>query len=474
MDLLPKFKTESLNSLDISFGDKLLLALSGGPDSLTLFDLLLRVKEDYELTLGVFHLDHLLREESGEEAERVRLLCEGNEVEYWLKTSDIQKMKATASGSEEEVAREVRFAYMKEIYNRENFKAVLTGHQADDQVETMLFNLFRGAGMTGLRGMDFSTKKEGVLLYKPLLPFWREEIISYCKWRGLEPNIDKSNYALKYSRNRIREELIPYLQENFNPGLKETLYDTINIITDEDNFLNNLARNFYEDSLVFREEGRLDFDCGILAEVSIVMQRRIIRRAIEELKGSLVGIYQKHIEMITSALESEMNESETGKDYHLPGEIYCRFEYKILSFRAESWREEQLLSDYNIIAFKPGRYKLPGGSEILFEVYDLEDINWQKETGSNVVFFDFDKIAWPLKIRTRDEGDRFIPLNFNGTKKLKDFFIDAKSPVHIRNRIPILVDALGRIIWIAGMRMDDRFKITAKTKRLLLAKYIDN
>lgn len=474
MDLLPKFKTESLSSLDISPGDRLLLALSGGPDSLTLFDLLLRIKEDYNLSLGVFHLDHLLREESGAEAEKVKLICEQKEVEYWVETCDIQKMNETVSGSEEELARKVRFAYLKEIYSREGFKAVLTGHQADDQVETMLFNLFRGAGMTGLRGMDFSTKKEGVLLYKPLLPFWRKEITSYCRWRGLKPNIDKSNYTLEYSRNRIREELIPYLEKNFNPGLKETLYDTINIITDEDDFLNELVQNYYEESLLFQEEGRLEFDCVSLAEFNIVVQRRIIRRAIEELKGSLLGVYQKHIEIIISALKSEINESGTGKDYHLPGDVYCRFEYGILSFRDKSWKEKHLSSDYCIIATKPGRYQLPSGSEILLEVRDLKDVNWQKKTGNNISFFDFDKVNWPLKIRTRNEGDRFIPLNFNGSKKLKDFFIDAKVPLHIRNQIPILVDGLGRIMWLAGMRMDNRFKITGKTKRLLLAKYIDN
>ena len=469
MDLYKKFNKNILDIARITKKNKVLLSVSGGPDSLVMFDLSLRLREEFGIEFGVFHLDHQLREESEAEAEMVKKICEENKVEYWVEKEDISKLKTKNTGSIEAIAREVRFKYLSQIYFNNKFDGVLTGHQADDQIETVLFNLFRGSGLEGLSGMNVVSNYQKMLLIKPLLNIWRKEIEAYCTEKGLNPNIDKSNFTLEYTRNRIRNELIPYLEEHFNNSIKPTLFETINIISDEHKFINEIVNNSLAELIVESGEEYLDLDIKRLYNEDISIQRRIIRKAISQVKGNLDGIYQKHINILTDAIKYEVETDKTGKTYQLPAGFKCRIEYNIISFRSESWYNN--ISTYNRVFNNSGEFLLPDGSCFIFKEFAINDINWGEASEDKKVFIDYDEVNWPLILRHRKKGDRFKPLNMQGTKKVKDFFIDAKVPQHIRDRIPILVDGNGRIIWIVGERIDDRFKITSKTQKLLMLKY---
>lgn len=469
MDLYKTFKKNILDIAGITKENKLLLSVSGGPDSLVMFDLSLRLRNEFEIEFGVFHLDHQLREESEAEAEMVKKICKENAVESWIEKEDISKLNTKSTGSIEAIAREVRFEYLSKIYFTNEFDGVLTGHQADDQIETVLFNLFRGSGLAGLSGMNVASNYQKMLLIKPLLKIWRKEIESYCIEKGLSPNIDKSNFTLQYTRNRIRNELIPYLEEYFNDSIKSTLFETINIIGDEHKFINKIVNNTFAELIVGSGEEYLDLDIKRLYNEDISIQRRIIRKAILKVKGNLDGIYQKHINILTDAINYEIETDNTGKDYQLPAGLKCRIEYNIISFRSESWYNN--ISSYNRIFNNLGKFLLPDDSYFTLKEFAINDINWEKASGDKIVFIDYDEVNWPLILRHRKNGDRFKPLNMQGTKKVKDFFIDQKVPQHIRDRIPILVDGDGRIIWIVGERIDDRFKITSKTQSLLMLKY---
>lgn len=471
MDLYSRFKSNMVNIAGIKNNKKLLLSVSGGPDSLVMFDLSLKFREDFGIDFGVFHLDHQLREESDTEAEMVRSICEDNEVVYWIKQEDISKLNVEKGGSVEELARESRFKYLSEIYFENNFDGVLTGHQADDQIETMLFNLFRGAGLEGLSGMNLTSCYQKMLLIKPLLNIWRKEIEVYCDEKNLNPNIDKSNSTLKYSRNRIRNELIPYLEKHFNDSIKSTLYDTINIISDEHKFINNIVNNKFFELIVESGEEYLDLDIKELYNEDISIQRRIIRKAIFKVKRNLEGIYQKHISILIDAIKNEIEIEETGKEYQLPGGLICRVEYNILSFRTRKWYKKHNSSYLKQTITDTGRYLLSNGNYFGLENFKINDIDWKKINKDNIVFIDYDKVSWPLILRYREPGDRFIPLNMKGTKKVKDYFIDEKIPEHERDITPILVDAEKRIVWIVGERIDDRFKITSKTQNILMLNY---
>lgn len=469
MNLYKKFKRNIIDIAGINKNEKLLLSVSGGPDSLVMFDLALSLREELEIDFAVFHLDHQLRAESETEAEMVKNICEDNEVDYWIEKEDISKLNINRAGSIEAIAREARFKYLSEIYFENKFAGVLTGHQANDQIETVLFNLFRGAGLEGLSGMNVISYYQKIFLIKPLLNIWREEIEAYCSEKGLNPNIDKSNFTLKYTRNRIRNELIPYLERHFNDSIKSTLFETINLISDDHKFINKIVDATLDKLIIESGEEYLDLDIKELYNEDISIRRRIIRKSILKVKGNLDGIYQKHINILIDAINNEVESDETGKDYHLPGELVCRVEYKVISFRTEDWYNYN--SDYNKVINDLGEYLLSDGNCFELKMFNINEIDWKKVSEDNIVFIDFDKINWPLLLRHRKDGDRFKPLNMDGSKKVKDFFIDEKVPKHIRDRIPILVDAEGRIIWIVGERIDDRFKITSKTQNILMLKY---
>lgn len=471
MDLYKRFKSNMLDTAGIKKNKKLLLSVSGGPDSLVMFDLSLRLREEIGVDLGVFHLNHQLREKSETEAEMVRSICEDNEVVCWIEKEDISKLNKEKAGSIEAIARETRFKYLRRIYFENNFDGVLTGHQADDQIETMLFNLFRGAGLEGLSGMNLTSYYQKMFLIKPLLSMWREEIEAYCDQRGLSPNIDKSNFTLKYSRNRIRNELIPYIEKNFNDSIKSTLYDTINIIRDEHKYINNIVDNKFLELIVDSGEEYLDLDIKELYNEDISIQRRIVRKAIFKIKGNLEGIYQKHISILVDAIKDEAEIDDTGKDYQLPGGLICRVEYNNISFRTEKWYKKHRPGYFKRIITELGEYLLPEGNCFELKKFKIGEIDWKKISNDNIVFIDYDELDWPLILRYREPGDRFRPLNMEGTKKVKDYFIDEKVPKHKRDTTPILVDSQKRIIWLVGKRIDDRFKINSKTQNILMLKY---
>ena len=471
MNLYTRFKKNMFDIAELKNDDKLLLSVSGGPDSLVMFDLVLRLREDYGIGFGVFHLDHCLRDESGAEAEKVRNICKINKVDYWIKKENISNINAEKSGNVEATAREARFKHIKQIYFEEKFDGVLTGHQANDQIETMLFNLFRGSGLEGLTGMNMTNYYDKMLLIKPLLNIWREEIENYCNEKGLKPNIDKSNYTLKYSRNRIRNELIPYLERNFNDSIKSTIYNTINIISDEHRYINNIVDDIFIDLMIESGEEYLDLDIKKLYSQDISIQRRVIRKSILKTKGNLDGIYQKHIDILTDAIKNEFENKDTGKDYQMPGSLICRVEYNIISFRTEAWYQKNNSINFKRVIEGLGRYTLPDDKCFELEKFKVNKIDWKKISKNNIIFIDYDEVEWPLILRHRKAGDRFRPLKMEGTKKVKDYFIDNKIPEYKRNKIPILVDAKNRIIWIVGERMDDRFKINSKTQNILMIKY---
>lgn len=471
MDLYKKFKRNIFDIAELKNNDKLLLSVSGGPDSLVMFDLALRLREDYGIDLGVFHLDHCLRDESDTEAEMVREICRNNQVVYWIKKEDISNINAEKSGSIEAIAREVRFNHLKKIYFKGKFDGVLTGHQANDQIETMLFNLFRGSGLEGLTGMNLASYYDNMFLIKPLLNIWREEIENYCNKKGLRPSIDKSNYTLKYTRNRIRNELIPYLEEHFNDSIKLTLYDTINLIRDEHRLINSIVDDIFIELMIESGEGYLDLDIKKLYSQDIAIQRRVIRKSIFKTKGNLDGIYQKHISILTDAIKDEVETKETGKDYQMPGGVTCRVEYNTISFRTEEWYQKHKTSYFKVVIPDLGEYTLPDGNKIGLEKFKINQIDWKKYIKMNIIFIDYDELEWPLVLRHRKAGDRFKPLKMEGTKKIKDYFIDSKIPKYKRDKTPILVDAKDRIIWLVGERMDDRFKIDSKTQNILMVKY---
>ncbi len=471
MDFLDSLKEYCRRESLLDRGDRILLAVSGGPDSLAMLDLFDRLKGDLELEIGVFHLDHGLREKAAEEADFVKGFCQNRDILCWQERVDIKKIVEERGGSIEEVAREVRLDFFCQYARKKNMDSVAVGHQANDRAETVLFNLIRGAGMRGLSGITPKTLFRDQVIIRPLLEFTREQLEVYCDQRSLEPRRDKSNLSTKYDRNKIRQELIPYLENNFNSELISAINSTAELIQSENEFLNSQVERIFSRYAENMGDHRIDVPIDPLTSLHPVLRKRLWRILIRKLLGSTSGFYRRHFSLLEDILQ-ECQKEPGGREYHLPRGIKVKELYGSLSFRDEAWRSDRGESeDFSLCVKKPDEVNLPGGRRLIFEISGLPGDWRERAARDDIAFLDAGKISWPLTVRNRRPGDRFRPLGMRGSKKIKDFFIDEKVAPHRRDKIPLVVEEKGKIVWIAGMRCDDRFKIDDETGEVLRIEY---
>lgn len=461
MDLIDKFKDYIKNESLIEADDSILLGVSGGPDSLTMLDLFNRIKDDFNFELVVFHLNHKFRDEATEEAEFVAGVCNKLQIRAIIEEFDVPSLVEKEGLSPEEAARQVRFNKMRNHAADLNVKKVALAHNKDDLVETIFLNIFRGTGLKGLAGIYPVNEMDGLKFIHPLLNMYRQEIENYCQFRNLEPRYDPTNEETIYTRNKIRHDVIPYVEKEINSGLKDVMYQMSSIVREENEFLAQQADKSLADVTIEQDKARIVLSLSGLREMAGVLRRRVIQKVIYSLKEKSVDLYYDHFR----AIETLICDSTTGKKLDLPDEIKVKRTYNRIIFRQGKFSPP--LHNYSFKLEVPGAVKLPASKCIRTEVGNKEQ-NWQARAGkAEICFCDAVKVALPLKVRNRRNGDRFCPLGMKGVKKVKDFFIDEKIPNIKRDRVPIVIDNQGRIIWIAGMRMDDRFKVTEKTEEII-------
>ncbi len=439
----------------------LIVAFSGGADSTALLHLCLLLTEDLGLEITAAHLDHGLR---GIEAERDREAAEARAGELnlpfvWEKV-DCRKMAAVRALSLEEAAREARYDFLERVRINSGARYITTGHTADDNAEAILFNMIRGTGPAGLAGIP--PIREGRIL-RPLLGFWKKDLVRYLKARGLTWVEDSTNTDLDYSRNRIRHSLLPQMEKHFNPAVKAALNRTAEIIRDEES-----AWQVYLERLKPEVSWTLGPDSvtmriSSLNGLHMAEKRRLIREGFRYIKGQLRALERGHVEAILNLLTGEK-----GRSLDLPGRnrAWTKDDFLFIGIPLE---EHETSFEYSL--------PLPGlvyideiGSGIESEIdRDPKDINPRK-LGPDMAVLDFDLIEPPLIVRNLRPGDRFQPLGLKGTKKLHDFFIDAKVPASERREIPLVLDRKG-IIWVVGLRVSERTRFSAGTKTALFLKF---
>lgn len=460
MDLLDRFENYIKNEGLVEKGDSIFLGVSGGPDSLTMLDLFSRIRYKYGLEILVFHLNHMFRKEAEEEAQFVRRMSEKYGLEVIVEEFNVPEFIRKYSYSPEEGARIVRFdllAYWAEKYN---IKKLALAHNKDDLVETVFLNLFRGTGLKGLRGIMPRTSKGDLVIIHPLLDFYREEIESYCRYRKLNPCHDPSNREIIYTRNKIRNIIIPLIEKEINPALKEAVSRMAANIREEELFLAETGRKQFQNCLLKRDKGKIILSIKTLNEESKAIRRRIIWNAIQELRGDTADFYRVHYQIIEELIVS----GQTGKTLVLKDNIQVRSSYDYLIF--EQKEEYSKADDFSFELDIPGSVQW-GDFIIETEVF-WKDNDWQKLTGDkNICICDFDKVKGPLIVRNRRKGDYFYPFGMNNSKKIKDFFIDEKIALDERDKIPIITDQEGNVIWIAGYRADNRFRVDDTTRKIL-------
>jgi tRNA(Ile)-lysidine synthase len=446
-----------------SAGDRLVVAVSGGADSVYLLHILARWKKELGVKPHVGHLNHMLRgAESDSDASYVSELAGRLEVPATIERRDVAAYHDQKGGSLEEAAREMRYSFLAEIAERISASKVVMGHTRDDHVETIVMHLLRGAGTTGLCGLQprsvlpYSENSSHHLeVVRPLLEISRQETLEYCQKHNLAPQCDSSNTSPSFLRNRVRLELLPILR-SYNPSIDKALLRLANIATDDISFIEKQASLLWKK--LAREEGNVIYlDISQMVTLLRAMQRQIFRMAVKQLRGNLKDVEADHIEAMVDFLSKP-----AGKKLCLPDGLTLSTEYGRLVLapaQASICPLPPLKRIYKINI--PGETDLPGWqvrADIIQKVASDED--------GLAASFDLDKVGTELVVRRRREGDRFQPLGMSQTKKLQDFMVDSKIPTSWRDRVPLICSDK-QILWVVGWRIDDRAKVTESTEKVL-------
>ncbi|MCJ7655057.1 MAG: tRNA lysidine(34) synthetase TilS [Dehalococcoidia bacterium] len=445
-----------------SAGDRLVVAVSGGGDSVCLLHILVRWQKELGVELHVAHLNHQLRgAESDSDASYVSNLARSLDVSATIERRDVAIYHDQKGGSLEEAARDVRYSFLAEIAGGIGTSKVVVGHTRDDHIETIVMHLLRGAGTTGLCGLQprsvlpYGENSGQLEIVRPLLELTRQETLDYCQLYNLAPRSDSSNASPSFLRNRVRLELLPVLR-SYNPSIDKALLRLANIAIDDIFFIEKKASSLWKE--LAREEGDVIYlDMSKMVTLPRAMQRQIFRRAVKQLRGNLKDVEADHIEAMMDFLSKP-----AGKKLCLPDGLTLSTEYGRLvlaSAQASICPLPPLkgISKINI----PGETDLPGWqvrADIIQEVVGNDN--------GLAASFDLDKVGTELVVRRRRPGDRFQPLGMSQTKKLQDFMVDSRIPRSWRDRVPLICSP-EQILWVVGWRIDDRAKVTENTKDVL-------
>ena len=447
---------------------QILVGVSGGPDSLCLFDLLNRL--GYPLLVA--HLNHALRPEAAADALRVREIAETRNVPFLLAEADVASFAESASLSIEEAARLVRYRFLFEQAHQYRAQAVAVGHTADDQVETVLMHLLRGAGLAGLGGMAFrmlpNPWHEQIPLVRPLLATWREEILDYCAERGLNPLHDRTNLDVTFFRNRLRHELLPVM-ESYNPAVRRILWRMAQTLRDDNAVMDEVVARAWETCLRQEGVGFLLFDLESLNRQPLGIRRNLLRKAIITLRSALRDI---PFESVERALMYLAMPSPAGKCDLLAG-LYLHSEQHNLWLA--TWEADlptgdwpQLPADGVFLLDVPGEVELSDSWRLSAEpVLDLDAARAlvQENTDPFRAWLDVGSLTMPLHVRNRRPGEHFQPLGMGGRSlRLSEFMINVKLPRRARQRWP-LVCSENTLLWLPGFRLAHPFRLTASTRQ---------
>ena len=397
----------------INHGDKIVVGLSGGADSVTLLHALLRVKEQYNLSLVAVHVNHMIR---GLEAKRdesfVRDICKSLAVPlevYQKSVLDIAKLQKIST---EEAGRIVRYQCFYDCKKKFNATKIAVAHNLNDSVETMLMNFLRGTGTKGLRGI--MPVRDDII--RPLIECKRSDIEDYLHKNGIKYIVDSTNETLDYTRNKVRNMLLPLLMKEFNPNILETLFESTKIFIKEDSFFEEIVAKKKQECVV---DGKIAIDKFELLDKAI--QPRVLQKIILDTTGDLKGIFNKHLQKIIA-----LKDMETGKKVDLPSGLQASRSYKYIEIKKPA-------------VHKAFSYPLNLGDFIYIREKNFyvscssEKVSKENFNNTFTKIFNCDKIKSGMLIRVRQDGDKI-----SNSKKLKQYFIDQKIPREIRDDTALL------------------------------------
>ncbi len=434
----------------IKSGDKLVFGISGGPDSVCLFDILHKLSKKLNFDLILAHVNYNLREEDSiGDKKYVRELAKKHEVPIYVK--DVKELKLNDKGIEER-ARKIRYGFFEEIVKKTGANKIAIAHNKDDNVETIFMFFMRGSGLRGLTGIKYEQGK----IIRPMLDCLKKEVLIYLMKNNLKFRVDVTNEEAIYARNKIRQKLIPYVEKEFNPNIKNTLVQNARILKDDYDFIEKQAKLEIKNRLKIKDlscKNCLKLDEFL--KLDKALQRAILRIRLADLRDISFLEIEETLKMLKTA--------KTGSCRDIKGLRICK-EYDMINFRKRETENRKQGCEW--------RLRIPGKTTIpeLNCAFETENVDKAGKISKNVFYIDLDKTGEKLSIRTRKDGDRIYPKGLPGSQKLKDFFINNKISKLKRDLMPLVVNEKNEIVWVAGMRGDRRFEADQKTTNVLKAR----
>jgi tRNA(Ile)-lysidine synthase len=429
-------------------GDQIVVAVSGGPDSVALLHILHEISVIHmPLQLICAHVHHGFRpEESDAEAEEVRSIARKLAIPFEMIRVDVPVYMKESGKGPQEAARELRYSFLHDTAAKWGAQHIAMAHHGDDQAETVLLHLLRGSGPAGLAGMRLARTEKNVQLIRPLLRMYKADLIEFCRFYGLSYVTDSTNLTSKYRRNAIRMDVLPFLGQ-YNEQLTPSLNRLAETMAEENDFMEASTLSVYE-GLVRLDNGRYMFSIASYRKLPVALQRRLIKLILNYLPSDSENLDFRKIETVRLRL---LQEQPSTWSLDLGGGAVGVREYDQAGlFDRTQGPIGEWCYGLDVLPMS-GELELPEAGGVL---------RWRKISYSDgpcpaneeEAWFDADELSLPLTIRSRLPGDAMHVMGLNGRKKVKDIFIDGKIPPSLRSVIPIVCDQSGAILWIPGVR----------------------
>ncbi len=450
--MLKRFKDNISKFALIEMNDSILVALSGGPDSVCLLMLLNNIKKQYRLKLFPIYINHMIRPEAAKkEIKFCRQLCKTLNLHLTIQVVNIPEIAKLEKISLEDAGRRFRYKIFSEILSEEKIDKIALGHHADDNAETVLFRIFRGTGIKGLRGIP---AKRGKII-RPLISFRKSDIFDFLKKNKLSFCKDQSNKSSEFTRNYIRNELLPEIRKRINPEVVSALINLSETAAEEDEYLASLTEKEIKRCLSITPGRKFEINLNKFNSLPGWQKKRVIRFCLRELSDRKSFPDRQTVERILDLIISP--KSSISLPYKQRAELSQQslflFSDRKIEFNLELIINKRSQLKELDIWLKASQIKyLPNKSSF--------------KRMSREVFLDYNKVIFPLLIRNSKPGDKFKPLGSSGNRKLSDYLIDKKLPRALRNEILLVCDLKG-IIWLSGFEIANRVKIDKLTKKVL-------
>lgn len=451
-------------------GDSVLVAVSGGADSVALLHVLFELRDELDLTLTVAHLNHGLRNAAADEdSTYVNRMCEDMGLACRVEIVDTLAFADSSKLSVEEAARKLRHDFLRKTAAGEKHGRVALGHTMDDQAETVLMRLVRGAGVLGLSAMR--PMSEGLFI-RPLLTTSRPEILEFLSSRGIPYREDLSNLDRTFLRNRIRHELLQILREGYNPRIVELLCSHASVLGEAEDYLHQTAVAALERCVLRETQENIELELSTFLSYHTFIQGYILRETYRRLCGSLRNLDFRHVASLLRLASS----GQSGNSVDVPSGVSAWLDGKTLLIGSRVLRRSEIVTPKFLVRLEPGdAVWLPEISlRIESKTFRKEELSDDFTRGEpDQVFFDSEELEPPFTLRNLNPGDRIAPFGMEGSKKIQDLLVDMKMPRPERRKLAVFCDR-SRILWLVGTRRGRAAPVTEKTRFVLALRAVPN